>query len=87
MAEAEKNGWVKIKAETHTKEEDIQALFNMIDKDKSGSLSKKVGPVDPLTAYCTIFNISGSEKGGETYQKSIWNFGCNLYFQILKRII
>ena len=42
MDEASKNGWVKIKEEAITKEEDIQALFNLIDKDQSGALTMKV---------------------------------------------
>ena len=34
-------GWKKAESE-NVKEEDIRALFDMIDKDKSGSLSKRV---------------------------------------------
>ena len=34
-------GWKKAEPE-NVKEEDIRALFDMIDKDKSGSLSKRV---------------------------------------------
>ena len=34
-------GWKKAESENVT-DEDIRALFDMIDKDKSGSLSKKV---------------------------------------------
>ena len=34
-------GWRKAEVE-NVKEEDIRALFDLIDKDKSGSLSKRV---------------------------------------------
>lgn len=34
-------GWKKAESENVT-DEDIRALFDMIDKDKSGSLSKRV---------------------------------------------
>ena len=34
-------GWRKAEVE-NVKEEDIKALFDLIDKDKSGSLSKRV---------------------------------------------
>ena len=38
-------GWQKVETskENDINEEDIRALFNMIDKDKSGSLSLRVG--------------------------------------------
>ena len=39
MDAATENGWVKISDEPITKEKDIQAISNMINKDKSGSLS------------------------------------------------
>ena len=35
------SGWKKVESE-EVKEEDIRALFDMIDKDKSGSLSLRV---------------------------------------------
>ena len=36
------NGWGKCEQSESIKDEEIQALFNMIDKDKSGSLSMRV---------------------------------------------
>ena len=42
MLEVEKNGWKKVDDKSDIKEEEIRNLFNMIDKDKSGSLSVRV---------------------------------------------
>ena len=36
------NGWEKCEQSECIKDEEIQALFNMIDKDKSGCLSMRV---------------------------------------------
>ena len=41
MKKITESGWKKVESDT-VKEEDIRALFDMIDKDKSGSLSKRV---------------------------------------------
>jgi hypothetical protein len=47
MTEVSQAGWKKVdvKTETGIKEEEVRSLFNMIDKDKSGSLSLRVGRV------------------------------------------
>ena len=45
MVEIEDAGWRQVsKSEDKSgiKEEDVRTLFNMIDKDRSGSLSKRV---------------------------------------------
>ena len=42
MDEATKKGWAQIGGDAIIKEEDIQVLFNLIDKDQSGALSMKV---------------------------------------------
>lgn len=41
MRKMTESGWKKVDSE-EVKEEDIRALFDMIDKDKSGSLSLRV---------------------------------------------
>lgn len=45
MVEIEDAGWkqvTKTEDKSSIKEEEVRSLFNMIDKDKSGSLSKRV---------------------------------------------
>ena len=42
MDEAVKKGWAQIGGDAIIKEEDIQVLFNLIDKYQSGALSMKV---------------------------------------------
>ena len=36
-------GWKQAETKDNVNEEEIKALFDMIDKDKSGSLSMRVG--------------------------------------------
>ena len=42
MKEVTDAGWKKVNNSDQIKEEDIRALFEMIDRDKSGSLSLRV---------------------------------------------
>ena len=47
MMEVTEAGWRKVEGKENTatsiKEEEVRSLFNMIDKDKSGTLSLRVG--------------------------------------------
>ena len=45
MKEVMDAGWKKNKNSDQIKEEDIRALFDMIDRDKSGSLSLRVSKI------------------------------------------
>ena len=37
-----KKGWAQLGENAITKEEDVQALFNLIDKDQSGALKLNI---------------------------------------------
>ena len=46
LTEVAEAGWKKVEVKDNTasiKEDEVRSLFNMIDKDKSGSLSLRVG--------------------------------------------
>ena len=50
-------GWKQADTKDNVNEEEIKALFDMIDKDKSGSLSMRVGICLP---YYPIFYLKYS---------------------------
>ena len=57
MIEIEDAGWRQVgKTEDRSavKEEEVRTLFNMIDKDRSGSLSKRVREATPLERSCQL---------------------------------
>ena len=43
MKEFTEAGWKQAETKDNVDEDEIKALFDMIDKDKSGSLSMRVG--------------------------------------------
>ena len=52
MAEIQEAGWKqceKVEDKSGIKEEEIKALFDMIDKDGSGSLTRRVSTFPSLT--------------------------------------
>ena len=63
-------GWRKADPE-NIKEEDIRALFDMIDRDRSGSLSKRVLRFSPETIRFYLFFLSGGEKSSKIDQRQI----------------
>ena len=56
MDEATKKGWAQIGGDAIIKEEDIQVLFNLIDKDQSGALSMKV-TICMFSKYFVVHDI------------------------------
>jgi hypothetical protein len=50
------NGWGKCEQNENIKDEEIQALFNMIDKDKSGSLSMRVLGYNTYFRHLGVFS-------------------------------
>ena len=57
MVEIEDAGWrqvAKTEDRSAIKEEEVRTLFNMIDKDRSGSLSKRVREATPLERSCQL---------------------------------
>ena len=61
MKELSGAGWKKCDKESEVKEEEIKQLFDMIDKDKSGFLSKRVSLGNSYTALICESRIACRE--------------------------
>ena len=71
MKKLTESGWKKVDAES-IKEEDIRALFDMIDKDRSGSLSKRVTRLQVLLTNTFTCYLPGGQESCKVDQRQIW---------------
>ena len=63
LSEVESSGWKKhgnVDGKADIKEEEIQSLFNMIDRDRSGSLSVRVDCTNNIKSWTFTKNCSNA---------------------------
>ena len=70
MKKITESGWKKSDGE-NIKEEDIRALFDMIDTDRSGSLSKRVNSIYNIIHSLTSY-LLGGQKSCKIDPGQIW---------------
>ena len=84
MTELEEAGWRKAKDKTadQVTDVDIKSVFNLVDIDKSGTVSRTVGVnnntrgrKDFLPLLANSFYL-GSQDGRQVAGEKIWNKGC-----------
>ena len=65
LVEIESAGWKQVgktEDKSDIKEEEVRSLFNLIDKDKSGSLSRRVISIDLVRKKCLRSKIFRKRK-------------------------
>ena len=75
MIEIQNAGWKQcgqVEDKSQIQEEEILALFNMIDKDGSGSLTKRVN-LSCKYLHLSYTFILGNKESCKTYQGQVWN--------------
>ena len=73
MTSLTENGWNRNNQEKEEMNDaEIKALFDMIDKDKSGSLTMRVN-YQGLFFRTLVHNFAGSKESCQTYKGQIWD--------------
>ena len=74
ISEVSGKGWTRFtKPDQDVKEEEIKALFNMIDNDRSGELSLGVCIFVYSSMHFKVLDISGGKKSLQAYSSQICN--------------
>ena len=79
MTELEDAGWRKAqeKAADQVTDVDIKSVFNLVDIDKSGTVSRTVRWSFPSSRPIQSKHL-GSQDGRQVAGEKIWNKGCKL---------
>ena len=73
MEELEAAGWKKAKAKkvNEIKEMDIRSIFNLLDVDRSGSVSRIVSNSEGNENYAYPMYLIGRKNGSQAFEKAV----------------